>query len=190
MIHEAVATGKSNTYVNATGALTKCAMMGWAVPDQCAQKLVEGYSNFIVGPDGTYVSEWVHTDCAYPADNFTPTDCYCSWECNAGFTRCGNSCIDPAVSQCQSGMPAPKARRSSIPVCDAGAELCPVPLRGFECLDISSDLEACGACPFQPGSVDCTTLPGAEGVACASGHCDIQSCAAGWTLVNGECQVE
>jgi hypothetical protein len=189
MIRTALETRVSTPYVNATGAWTRCELWGISDVDACLDNIVTGYSKFIVGADGTTSSEWIHKGCAYPSANYVPTDCYCGWECAEGFTQCGNSCIDASVTTCQSGVAITKTRRSNIPVCDAGAELCPMPLKGFECLNTSSDLEACGGCPFQQGSVDCTSLPGVDHVECIGGECKVNSCARGWVLVDGQCQV-
>lgn len=190
MLREALATQKSNAYVDIRGVNTKCSLMGWKTNSTCVDGIVKGFSKFIVGADGTTTSEWIHTGCNYPAANFEPTDCYCGWQCLKGFVQCGNSCIDPAIAQCASGVPAPKAKRNSIPDCPANSELCPVPFKGFECLDTTTSLEACGKCPFQPGSVDCTILPGVEAVACVDGQCVIEACASGYVLFDRECYLK
>lgn len=188
MIHTAVETGKDSPYVNVTGAKTECRLMGWNTVDACVNGIVKGYERFIVGSDGTTASEWIHKGCKYPPANYVPTDCYCGWVCEKGFVQCGDKCIDPTITQCQSDIPVPK-RRSSIMTCSAGAELCPVPsFKGFECVDTSANLEACGACPFQPGSVDCTTLPGVQTVQCVAGQCQVESCSPGYVLVDNECR--
>ena len=184
-------TGESNPYVNATGAKVKCWASGWNTNEECINGIIDQYSDFIVGQNRDYYSGWVHTDCTYPPANFRPTTCYCGWECDEGFVQCGNNCIDPAISVCQSGAPAAKVRRNKIPNCPVGADLCPVPsTKGFECLDIKSSLEACGGCPYSPGSVDCTSIPGAESVSCVDGKCEVHSCASGWILVDGVCDVK
>jgi hypothetical protein len=58
---------------------------------------------------------------------------------------------------------------------------------GYECLDVSSNLEACGGCPGE-GGVDCTALYGAVDVTCRKGRCHIEECEEGLTLINGRCK--
>lgn len=199
MIRTAVETGEDSAYVNATGAKIECDLMGWNTVDSCVQGIVDGYEAFIVGPDGTTTSEWIHTGCAYPADNFVPTDCYCGWECAPGFVQCGDSCLTECSANAPAAAPSgiPNAQNiparqlpETVPMCAAGEELCPLPsAKGFECLDTSSNLEACGACPFQPGSDDCTAIPGVQAVQCVAGRCQVESCLKGYLLRDNHCQL-
>jgi hypothetical protein len=159
--------------------------MGWRTTDACVNGIVSGYERFIVGADGRTPSSWIHGGCDYPTDNYTPTDCYCGWECKPGFTRSGGQCI-PTAQRAPSGIPTVSRKRAP---CSGGAELCPVPAaKGFECVDTSTSLEACGACPFQPGSVDCTAIPGVAGVQCVHGECRVESCVRGHVLVDNACR--
>merc|ERR1711939_476229 len=68
------------------------------------------------------------------------------------------------------------------------SNLCPSPfsscslegsVRGFECVDTTSNIEQCGACASE-GGVDCTALPGVESVGCVAGSCEIWACAEGF----------
>ncbi|GAA6062041.1 hypothetical protein JCM10212_005026 [Sporobolomyces blumeae] len=72
--------------------------------------------------------------------------------------------------------------KRSLSSCTDGKVACPVPgiLHGFDCVDISSDLEQCGDCAVM-GGVDCTNLPGVSGVACVNGYCKVEGCLEGWT---------
>ena len=63
------------------------------------------------------------------------------------------------------------------------SNLCPSPfsscslegsVRGFECVDTTSNIEQCGACASE-GGVDCTALPGVESVGCVAGSCEVRS---------------
>ncbi|GAA5976843.1 hypothetical protein JCM10908_005648 [Rhodotorula pacifica] len=129
---------------------------------------------------------------------------YCSFNqgvCSEHVTTVGGDCSsDPefACSQtaqgqplfCQSGTntcqlvnPSARARvrRSKREVCPNSFTACPIDNRaGFECIDIQSNLEQCGACATQ-GGVDCTSILGVEAVGCVAGRCEIWSCAEGYT---------
>jgi hypothetical protein len=131
-------------------------------------------------------------DGIYPTDsNFVPTSCdpSCSWACDTGFTQCGDrSCIDPTLQTCSSGIPISNSKRALLPQCGANQIVCPVG-KGWECLDTTSNLEACGGCPGQKSSVDCSTLPGVSDVQCRDSQCVAYRCARGYTLKNGKCVV-
>ncbi|ORY68035.1 antifreeze glycopeptide AFGP poly protein [Leucosporidium creatinivorum] len=81
------------------------------------------------------------------------------------------------------------ARRSGL--CPASHTACAVSgvKAGFECIDVASNLEQCGACA-SAGGVDCTALPGVEAVGCVAGQCEIWSCAEGfsWDASSASCQ--
>ncbi|KJA28502.1 hypothetical protein HYPSUDRAFT_129355 [Hypholoma sublateritium FD-334 SS-4] len=47
---------------------------------------------------------------------------------------------------------------------------------GFECVDVTADLEACGGCASLDIKHDCTLISGAESVSCMSGVCLVDSC--------------
>ncbi|KAG2075179.1 hypothetical protein BDR04DRAFT_84610 [Suillus decipiens] len=54
---------------------------------------------------------------------------------------------------------------------------------GFECVDFTADLRACGGCSsLDPIEHDCTKIPHVEGVACVVGECQITSCQLGYSL--------
>ncbi|BGP16601.1 hypothetical protein JCM10213_000484 [Rhodosporidiobolus nylandii] len=72
--------------------------------------------------------------------------------------------------------------------CPAGERACPIgQLGGWECMDVSNELESCGGCPGERTSSNCLTLPGAENVACIESQCIIASCMPGFRLLNGRC---
>ncbi|OCF54451.1 hypothetical protein L486_07999 [Kwoniella mangroviensis CBS 10435] len=52
----------------------------------------------------------------------------------------------------------------------------------WKCVDVSSLLWSCGACPGE--GVDCGAVPGVSEVSCQRGHCVIESCRRGFTLTN------
>jgi hypothetical protein len=133
--------------------------------------------------------------CNYPTSNFLPTGCNCQFTCINGWVQCGNNCIDPTMTACVSGIPLTlgggggasggNSRRSHM--CPPGREYCRAGRSGWECLDTSSDLEACGGCPYSGVGVDCSALPGAGSVACVEGKCVIQTCDQGYTLRGTDC---
>ncbi|GAA6062728.1 hypothetical protein JCM10212_005931 [Sporobolomyces blumeae] len=72
--------------------------------------------------------------------------------------------------------------------CPDGERACPIGNGdGYECLDVTSTLDSCGGCPGEVSSVNCLTLPGAEGVMCKNSVCEIASCFPGWRYLNGRC---
>ncbi|POY72685.1 hypothetical protein BMF94_4514 [Rhodotorula taiwanensis] len=87
---------------------------------------------------------------------------------------------DPATLTCQLVGPSARARhRRKRNVCPDAFTACPLDNRvGFECVDIQSNLEQCGACSVN-GGTDCTALPGVEAVGCVAGRCEIWSCVDG-----------
>ncbi|KAL8287291.1 hypothetical protein RQP46_003743 [Phenoliferia psychrophenolica] len=62
---------------------------------------------------------------------------------------------------------------------------CHVPGFGFECIDTTSNLESCGACPGTKESTDCSLLPGVAGVECNAGKCQITACDDGFAPEQG-----
>lgn len=89
--------------------------------------------------------------------------------------------------------------------CPRGLEACSIPGSGraYECLDTSTELEACGGCvdgyfDEQMGTgravgravgTDCSTIDGVAlgGVSCVGGRCQVTSCRRGYRLQNGRC---
>ncbi|GAA6002433.1 uncharacterized protein JCM10292_006655 [Rhodotorula paludigena] len=97
---------------------------------------------------------------------------------------------DPSLNQCecQLNTASPvraRTRRSSFhkrSLCPASHTACSVEGgSGFECIDISNNIEQCGACA-NDGGVDCTAIAGAEAVGCLAGVCEVWSCQAGLTF--------
>ncbi|GAA6020203.1 hypothetical protein JCM10207_004368 [Rhodosporidiobolus poonsookiae] len=77
-------------------------------------------------------------------------------------------------------------RRLPRSLCAPGLSQCSLGGKKFECIDVLSNLEQCGACASDAG-IDCTALPGAAGVECVEGTCVISSCEDGRALVDGSC---
>ncbi|GAA5980890.1 hypothetical protein JCM10908_003903 [Rhodotorula pacifica] len=77
-------------------------------------------------------------------------------------------------------------RRLPRSLCAANLETCPLGEGRFECVDVESNLEQCGACAHD-GGVDCTQLAHVAGVDCVAGACQIQTCESGYKLVDGKC---
>ncbi|KAK9894376.1 hypothetical protein P389DRAFT_212168 [Cystobasidium minutum MCA 4210] len=65
-------------------------------------------------------------------------------------------------------------------LCPKGQTACPIGFKleaGYECLDLSEELESCGSC-----GNDCTSIPGAKDVTCSKGQCIVTSCTPGFSL--------
>ncbi|GAA5820806.1 hypothetical protein JCM3770_001002 [Rhodotorula araucariae] len=84
-----------------------------------------------------------------------------------------------AVGRARSRRSAVHARRS---LCPASHTACSVEGgSGFECIDVSANIEQCGACAAS-GGVDCTQLDHVGAVGCVAGVCEIWSCEDGFTF--------
>ncbi|KAI5481721.1 hypothetical protein MNV49_002947 [Pseudohyphozyma bogoriensis] len=102
--------------------------------------------------------------------------------CNAGVCDTDSFACFPqadAADAVQASARA-RARRDNAPRgsdCPASHSACPLSSgsSGFECVDVLSNLEQCGACASS-GGVDCTAIPGVEAVGCVEGRCEIWSC--------------
>ncbi|GAA5856230.1 hypothetical protein JCM8547_000831 [Rhodosporidiobolus lusitaniae] len=81
-----------------------------------------------------------------------------------------------------SGLARRRIPRSLCP----GQSQCSLGGGRWECIDVSSNLEQCGACANDQG-VDCTALPGVAGVVCVQGTCVVESCEVDRDLVDGAC---
>jgi len=112
---------------------------------------------------------------------------------------CNGGCY-VAGTTCPSGVPIPPPTRRSLGekrglLCPAGMTACGLPEslqwvgKPFECIDIESDIESCGACAFPlPGEVageDCTAIPHSASVSCVSGQCKVNSCTKGFSVQKG-----
>ncbi|GAA5965984.1 hypothetical protein JCM8115_004786 [Rhodotorula mucilaginosa] len=78
-----------------------------------------------------------------------------------------------------------RSRRADITrrnLCPASHTACTVEgAKGFECIDVSSNIEQCGACA-SAGGVDCTAIEGVAAVGCVAGVCEIWSCEDGFSF--------
>ncbi|GAA5900784.1 hypothetical protein JCM5296_004894 [Sporobolomyces johnsonii] len=83
-----------------------------------------------------------------------------------------------------SGLARRRIRRSDN--CAPHLDACSLGGGRFECVDVASDLEQCGACSAD-GGVDCASLPGVAGVECVQGACVIDSCTDEFKLVEDAC---
>ena len=112
--------------------------------------------------------------------------------CSSGECTEGDRPNDYTCQPTPSGVPQDRARRRrALHLCPSNTKACKLQgtRMGFECVDIMTNLEQCGGCDYEAGSVDCTTLPGVESVGCVDGQCEIYGCADGFKLdaVTGEC---
>ncbi|GAA6008257.1 hypothetical protein JCM10207_000056 [Rhodosporidiobolus poonsookiae] len=132
------------------------------------QFCASGYCSFLGGACSTHVA--LGGDCSGDPD-FACAD---GLTCNASFV-----CETAAVP---SGARTRARRDHRRSLCPANHSACAVEgaRKGFECIDVTSNLEQCGACA-SAGGVDCTALPGVESVGCIQGQCEIWSCATGYT---------
>ncbi|GAA5943666.1 hypothetical protein JCM3775_001327 [Rhodotorula graminis] len=119
-------------------------------------------------------------------------------DCSADVFGCGTTdagvqltCVDNAgVQTCQVEGASPAARSRSRRAALHRRNLCPAShtacavegaAKGFECIDVSSNIEQCGACA-SAGGVDCTAIEGVAAVGCVAGTCEIWSCEDGFTF--------
>ncbi|ORY28826.1 hypothetical protein BCR39DRAFT_467941 [Naematelia encephala] len=67
--------------------------------------------------------------------------------------------------------------------CPAGFSSCWTGVRDqFECINTSSDVESCGACPRSSDAQDCTSIAGSNEVQCFASMCKVISCDSYHTL--------
>ncbi|GAA5863610.1 hypothetical protein JCM8547_003665 [Rhodosporidiobolus lusitaniae] len=99
-----------------------------------------------------------------------------------------NVCVANPTTQPSAGARARSRRAEHFgkrSLCPATHNACSVEgQKGFECVDVTSNIEQCGACASQ-GGVDCTAIEGAESVGCVAGVCEIWACSEGFEW-NGE----
>lgn len=187
----ALDSGVASTYLNTPVALQVCTDNGITGDNAaCAAYLINEFTIAILSSDLS--STTLLTICEYPIDPdwYTLVDCQCTVSCNPGFDRCGDSCFDPTSYECVSGVVSESVqitRRRRWFMCAPGLDPCSTGAPGWECLDTSSDIEACGGCPGTPEAVDCTELPGASAVTCRGGQCVVEGCSRGHNLVDNEC---
>lgn len=121
-------------------------------------------------------------------------NCDCSFTCQSGRVKCGNSC--QVGTTCPTGM---RKRDFAGDLnnldlhCPARHTACAIPGAtqfygtNYECVNTASDLESCGGCIHPlPGrsnlGEDCTGISNALNVACVGGRCNVYSCRRGWTV--------
>ncbi|GAA5979898.1 hypothetical protein JCM10908_001457 [Rhodotorula pacifica] len=80
-----------------------------------------------------------------------------------------------------------RERRTLATLCPQGHTACAVST-GYECIDLTTNLEQCGACAAD-GGVDCTVIEGVASVGCVDGQCEIWACDDGYLFnsATGEC---
>ncbi|GAA5886411.1 hypothetical protein JCM16303_002526 [Sporobolomyces ruberrimus] len=107
--------------------------------------------------------------------------------CPSGQT-CQTLSVTPRAKTygCKPNTPVPSGKLSHpkrSAFCEENAVACPVPgeLHGFECINVSNNLEQCGDCAVL-GGVDCSALPGVGNVACVNGACRVDSCISGFAF--------
>ncbi|GAA5835746.1 hypothetical protein JCM3766R1_005838 [Sporobolomyces carnicolor] len=95
----------------------------------------------------------------------------------------------PSTSEPIAAKAAPAASELvSSEHCPVDEQACPLSSGGVECIDTQNSLTSCGGCVGGGGSgQNCLAIPGALGVECRQGQCEIASCFRGWTYSNGKC---
>ncbi|GAA5821077.1 hypothetical protein JCM11251_001951 [Rhodosporidiobolus azoricus] len=142
------------------------------------QYCASGYCNYIQAVCDTYKD--IGEDCSSDPE----FACGPNAECNTDTQLC------QALAAPSGGARARRNLHRKRNLCPASHEACSVPgVKGFECIDTTSNLEQCGACA-SAGGVDCTALPGVESVGCVAGVCEIWACAEGfsWDQASQSCQ--
>ncbi|POY70456.1 hypothetical protein BMF94_6524 [Rhodotorula taiwanensis] len=163
-------------------------------------------SGFYAGPDGTCLPA---SSCPSP-NTVNPTLNVCV--CVAGFVSDGaGACIAIGASGrarsrrhhqrrdfgkaghlAGQQVYAPATAGAASASCPRGETACPLASGGFECVDTTNSLTACGGCPSPNGpGEDCLAIPGALNVQCADSKCIVGSCFKGWHFNasgNGRCE--
>ncbi|KAI0037172.1 hypothetical protein K488DRAFT_39635, partial [Vararia minispora EC-137] len=141
--------------------------------------------------------------CSYPA-NAIPS-CQpgspCSFRCPPPYVlqdgQC--ACSVPGYTECNDVCGRfPHVRiatyAQAAQTCEAYESVCGVhdgAKRGFECLDVTRNLESCGGCmiphPFSDGEqiangTDCSAIPSVLSVTCEGGRCAVRDCHAGFRV--------
>lgn len=135
------------------------------------------------------------------------------WECQCGTTMTDNppaTCGPnvPRVFRHISVAPTGFARKRELAArtraeralghCPRGLHACKIPgSESYECLDTSTELEACGGCAHgyfdqnKKGGIgtDCTAIHGVVlgGVSCVRGSCEVARCRNGYRLERNRC---
>ncbi|KAI8444094.1 hypothetical protein BY996DRAFT_2921491 [Phakopsora pachyrhizi] len=90
------------------------------------------------------------------------------------------------------------------PKCPEGMRACPAPKKKalgmmpdvlrkmvkddeWECMEVN-ELVSCGGCTSEGTGVDCTKLPGVDGVGCEDSKCKIFTCLDSHIMKNGKCE--
>lgn len=174
-IQQGIDMEDSTHFVNGTHIVQTCRLRNVPLAD-CAAYIAE-VATTLYDPEAL-------VKCGDPLHNLRPSNCQCGGKHKANKVR-----RDNAPSALSSGIPRQLVARRE---CPWGQSLCPIPIRnggarGFECIDTSSDLEACGGCPGDGGAVDCSALPHVGVVGCVNGACRVSSCKRGFVLSAGRC---
>ncbi|KAK0198304.1 protein priA [Armillaria mellea] len=126
-----------------------------------------------------------------PTQNQPPPQCPSGWDWYQGSHVClpHPTPTDPPSSH-PSGHHGGYRKRTihksrAVSLCPFGLDACPIAgLTGngdYECIDTSSDLEACGGCPTLGEGEDCTAISGSWNVACENRQCRVYTCVPGYT---------
>ncbi|EED80962.1 predicted protein, partial [Postia placenta Mad-698-R] len=143
-----------------------------------------------------------HCTCPDNSEPHCTKDDPCGWHCKPPYVKKDGQCVCPAPYTECNGKCGSWPHVSTV-LMNAGVltvflfGVCGVyggSSRSFECLDVDTALESCGGCMIQNpfigstnGSsygIDCTTIVGANDVACVGGKCTVTSCASGYRVSN------
>ncbi|KAL7423679.1 hypothetical protein Q5752_001261 [Cryptotrichosporon argae] len=178
---------------NGTGVNELTTVLGGTIGYTAASLL-----NYITSVEPSILGSY-QTSCVYPA-NSVPISCStCGYTCADGFQTCGSQCIANTAT-CASGAAKRKLDDFTLDPnlrCPAGLTACLAPDTGawngnnFECIDTRVDIESCGACayplPNRPEGDDCTAIPHAAEVSCASSRCVVHNCDDGFVSNGTAC---
>ncbi|GAA5965194.1 hypothetical protein JCM8115_005387 [Rhodotorula mucilaginosa] len=97
-----------------------------------------------------------------------------------GGTDC--QCIAAAATGPSQRARTRRANHRARSLCPSGQTACSIDgPAAFECVDVSSNLEQCGACA-SVGGIDCTQIAGATAVGCVAGVCEVWACEDGYSF--------
>jgi hypothetical protein len=127
-------------------------------------------------PAGTFAESSTRTCATCPDGSVSSSGSSKCQPCGTG------TAPDATQASCTPTSTRQISKRRKIPVCPAGHKACPVG-RGkqLECVDVSSHLTSCGACPGSDEGVDCTDFDSMASASCVMGKCQYQ-CPLGYKL--------
>lgn len=180
-------------------SISNCHRQGLGCNQQCT--CIEMCQNVLAIAWCTTWGLATNTDCSCvsgtPSSSPTPPSGTCEEETirncdNQGFT-CDNTCQCKPPYQ-SGGWWSKRDTNINRNFCQAGQTACPVNNKagttpagsfrktGYECLDLTSNIDSCGGCVSEGRGQDCTAIEGADDVACVNSHCIVTTCSPSYIL--------